>query len=117
LWLARCAQRKKDAGRGLAQQGAIGKLAAVELPQAVQPMYTLMVYLPQGKILVNADLHSPPEPGVRPAPPTPGMKTLYQNMLKFKLDVAQQVPISGRVGTNEEFLKLVGGNIRPAGSH
>jgi len=80
-------------------------------------MYTLMVYLPQGKILVNADLHSPPEPGVRPAPPTPGMKTLYQNMLKFKLDVAQQVPISGRVGTNEEFLKLVGGNIRPAGSH
>jgi hypothetical protein len=36
------------------------------------------------------------------------MRNLYQNMVKLKLDVAQHVPIEGRVGTNDEFLKLVG---------
>ena len=43
-----------------------------------------------------------------PAAPTAGMLTLYQNMRKYKLDVAQHVPIHGRVGTNEEFVKLLG---------
>ncbi len=36
------------------------------------------------------------------------MRTLYQNMRKQKLDVAQHVPIHGRIGTNDEFLKIVG---------
>jgi hypothetical protein len=40
--------------------------------------------------------------------PTAGMRTLYENMRKQKLDVAQHVPIHGRVGTNDEFLKIVG---------
>jgi hypothetical protein len=68
----------------------------------------LMAYLPKEKILVNADLYSPPQPGAEPGAPTPGMRTLYRNMLKLKLDVAQHVPIHGRVGTNDEFLKIVG---------
>jgi hypothetical protein len=68
----------------------------------------LMAYLPKEKILVNADLYSPPEQGKPPAPPTPGMRTLHQNILKLKLDVAQHVPIHGRAGTNDEFLKVVG---------
>ena len=68
----------------------------------------LMVYLPKEKILVNADLYSPPAQGAAPATPTPGMRTLYQNMLMLKLDVAQHVPIHGRVGTNDEFVKLIG---------
>jgi len=29
-------------------------------------------------------------------------------MRKQKLDVAQHVPIHGRAGTNDEFLKIVG---------
>jgi hypothetical protein len=29
-------------------------------------------------------------------------------MVKLKLDVEQHVPIHGRVGTNAEFLKIVG---------
>ncbi len=70
----------------------------------------LMAYLPKEKILINADLYSPPQPGAQPPVPTPGMKTLYQNMLKLKLDVAQHVPIHGRVGTNDEFVKIVGDN-------
>jgi L-ascorbate metabolism protein UlaG (beta-lactamase superfamily) len=67
----------------------------------------LVAYLPKEKILLNADLYSPPAPGAQPTAPTPGMRTLYQNMLKLKLDVAQHVPIHGRVGTNDEFLKSV----------
>ncbi len=67
----------------------------------------LMAYLPKEKILINADLYSPPAPGAPLPTPTAGMRTLYQNMRKQKLDVAQHVPIHGRVGTNDEFLKIV----------
>ena len=46
-------------------------------------------------------------PGAQlPTAPTPGQKTLCQNMLKLKLDVAQHVPIHGRVRSNEEFLRM-----------
>ena len=67
----------------------------------------LMVYLPKEKILVNADLYTPPAAGSQAPAPTIAMRTLYQNMLKLKLDVAQHVPIHGRVGTNDEFVKIV----------
>ena len=47
-----------------------------------------------------------PAQGAQPAAPTPGMRTLYQNMLMLKLDVPQHVPTHGRVGTNDEFMKM-----------
>jgi L-ascorbate metabolism protein UlaG (beta-lactamase superfamily) len=65
----------------------------------------LMAYLPHEKILINADLYSP---GAQPPAPTAGMRTLYQNMLKQKLDVALHVPVHGRVASNDEFLKILG---------
>ena len=68
----------------------------------------LMVYLPKEKILINADLYSPPAEGAPMPKPTAAMRTLYQNMLKQKLDVVRHVPIHGRIGTNDEFLKIVG---------
>ncbi len=68
----------------------------------------LMAYLPKEKMLINADLYSPPAPGAPPPAPTPGMRTLFQNMRKQKLDVAQHVPLHGRVGSNDDFLKIVG---------
>lgn len=68
----------------------------------------LMAYLPKEKILINADLYSPPAPGAPLPVPTAAMKTLYQNMQKQKLDVTEHVPIHGRAGTNDEFLKIVG---------
>lgn len=68
----------------------------------------LMAYLPKEKILINADLYSPPAPGAPLPVPTAAMKTLYQNMRKQKLDVTEHVPIHGRAGTNDEFLKIVG---------
>lgn len=67
----------------------------------------LMAYLPKEKILINADLYSPPLEGALPAA-TAGMRTLYQNMRKQKLEVERHVPIHGRVGSNDEFLKIVG---------
>jgi glyoxylase-like metal-dependent hydrolase (beta-lactamase superfamily II) len=67
----------------------------------------LIAYLPKEKILFNADLYSPPAQGATPAPPTPSTRTLYQNIRKLKLDVAQHAPAHGRVGTHEEFVKLV----------
>jgi glyoxylase-like metal-dependent hydrolase (beta-lactamase superfamily II) len=68
----------------------------------------LVAYLPKEGILVNADLYSPPVPG-GPAPaPNPNMTALNQTMQRLKLTVTQHVPIHGRVGTNEEFLKIMG---------
>ncbi|HEY7387114.1 MAG TPA: MBL fold metallo-hydrolase [Bryobacteraceae bacterium] len=66
----------------------------------------LMAYLPGEKILVNADLYSPPQ-GVELPAPTAGMKTLYENIKKQRLEVAQHVPLHGRPGTNDEFLKIL----------
>jgi glyoxylase-like metal-dependent hydrolase (beta-lactamase superfamily II) len=71
----------------------------------------LVAYLPQQKILVNADLYSPPAPGAPPPAVTPNMTTLNQNIQRLRLDVAQHVPIHGRVGTNDEFVTILG---RPA---
>ena len=68
----------------------------------------LIAYLPKEKILFNADLYSPPAQGAPTPAPTAGMRTLNQNILKLKLDVAQHVPAHGRAGTHEEFLKIVG---------
>jgi L-ascorbate metabolism protein UlaG (beta-lactamase superfamily) len=71
----------------------------------------LIAYLPKEKILINADLYSPPAPGAPMPAPTAAMRTLYQNMRKQKLDVTQHVPIHGRVGSNDEFLKIVGQSV------
>jgi glyoxylase-like metal-dependent hydrolase (beta-lactamase superfamily II) len=69
----------------------------------------LIAYLPKEKILFNADLYSPPAQGAQPAPPTPGMRTLDQNIRRLKLDVMQHAPAHGRVGTQEEFIRIVAG--------
>ena len=68
----------------------------------------LMVYLPKEKILINADLYSPPAPGAQPPVISPGMLTLYQNMRKYELDVTQQVGLHGSTSSNADFLKIIG---------
>jgi glyoxylase-like metal-dependent hydrolase (beta-lactamase superfamily II) len=66
----------------------------------------LLVYLPKEKILINADLYSPPAPNAAPAPASAATMNLRQNVDRLKLDVAQHAPIHGRVGTQDEFMKL-----------
>jgi L-ascorbate metabolism protein UlaG (beta-lactamase superfamily) len=67
----------------------------------------LLAYMPKEKILLNADLYSPPAQGAPPAPPTIAMRTLQLNIAKLKLDPQRHVPIHGRVGTHAEFMSLV----------
>jgi glyoxylase-like metal-dependent hydrolase (beta-lactamase superfamily II) len=66
----------------------------------------LVAYLPKEKILINADLYGPPAPNAAPAPATAAARNLRDNIVRLKLDVAQHVPIHGRVGTHDEFMKL-----------
>jgi glyoxylase-like metal-dependent hydrolase (beta-lactamase superfamily II) len=70
----------------------------------------LIAYLPKERILFNSDLYTPPAQGATPpSTPTPGMRTLAQNIRKLKLAPAQHAPGHGRVGTHEEFLAIVAG--------
>ena len=67
----------------------------------------LVAYLPTEKILINADLYSPPVVDVQ-QPPGLARSTavLNENVKRLKLDVRQHVPIHGRPGTHEEFVKI-----------
>ena len=69
----------------------------------------LIAYLPKEKLLVNADLYSPPAQGAQPpATPTAGSVVLNQNIQRLKLDVVQHVPIHGQPGSAQQFAQIVG---------
>jgi hypothetical protein len=68
----------------------------------------LIVYLPTEKILINADLYSPPVAG-QPAPAvTPSITSLNNNIQRLKLDVMRHVPIHGTVGSHSDFVRIAG---------
>lgn len=68
----------------------------------------LVAYLPTERILINADLYSPPAAGAKPpAAPNASMLTLRQNIQRFGLDVARHVGIHGAVGSHQDFLAIV----------
>jgi glyoxylase-like metal-dependent hydrolase (beta-lactamase superfamily II) len=68
----------------------------------------LMAYLPQSKILVNADLYSPPPQGGNLANVGENAIVLFRNVKRLKLDVAQHVPIHGNPGPEADFERIVG---------
>ena len=69
----------------------------------------LVAYLPTEKILINADMYSPPAQGASPpATLPPSLVTFSNNLRRLRLDVSQHVPIHGRVGTHAEFMKIAG---------
>ena len=68
----------------------------------------LMVYLPKEKILLNADLYSPPAQGAPTPTPNANMRSLQQNIQRLKLDVALHVPIHGQPGPGDQFTQIVG---------
>jgi glyoxylase-like metal-dependent hydrolase (beta-lactamase superfamily II) len=70
----------------------------------------LIVYLPKERILINADLYTPPAQGAQPPAPNANMRTLRQNIQRLKLDVAQHVPIHGQPGPMTQFMQIVGTN-------
>jgi glyoxylase-like metal-dependent hydrolase (beta-lactamase superfamily II) len=67
----------------------------------------LVVYLPQSKILVNADLYSPPPQGGTLANVNENAVALFNNVKRLKLDVAQHVPIHGNPGPQADFDRIV----------
>jgi hypothetical protein len=67
----------------------------------------LIVYLPAEKMLVNADLYAAPAPGDPPPVPDASMRTLFDNIQRLSLDVAQHVGIHGAPGTHSDFLKTL----------
>jgi hypothetical protein len=68
----------------------------------------LIAYLPQSKILVNADLYSPPPQGGNLANVNANAVALFKNVKRLALDVAQHVPIHGNPGGNADFDRIVG---------
>src|SRR5215468_4850774 len=69
----------------------------------------LVAWLPQEKILVNADLYSPPpEGGNPPVPVNNNAVVFFNNVKRLKLDVARHVPIHGNPGPQADFERIVG---------
>ena len=74
----------------------------------------LVVYLPAERILINADLYTPPAAGAPlPSPPPEGAIAIGQIIRQHNLNVAQHVPIHGQPGSHEQFLKILGNATRP----
>jgi hypothetical protein len=68
----------------------------------------LLAYLPKQKILVNADMYTPPAPGTTPpAQAMQGVAALAQNIQRLKLDVLQHATLHGMSPSpNDAFVKL-----------
>jgi glyoxylase-like metal-dependent hydrolase (beta-lactamase superfamily II) len=68
----------------------------------------LIAYFPKERILVNADLYTPPAQGAQAPPPNASMRALAANIRRLRLDVERHVPIHGQPGPAEQFMKIVG---------
>ncbi len=69
----------------------------------------LMAYLPTEKILIEADVFTPPAPGAQPpATPPAAAANLYDNVKAHALDVTTIAPLHGRVTLWGDFLRFVG---------
>src|SRR5262249_20889091 len=68
----------------------------------------LIVYLPKAKIVINADMYGPPAAGGSLPFVSANAVSLYRNIKRLKLDVAQHVPIHGNPGSQADFERIVG---------
>jgi glyoxylase-like metal-dependent hydrolase (beta-lactamase superfamily II) len=69
----------------------------------------LMAYLPQSRILVQADAYTPlPEGAAPPATPNPFHVMLHDNIQRLGLQVDQIAPLHGRAVPFSEFLRTMG---------
>jgi len=68
----------------------------------------LMAYLPREKILIEADVYTPPAPGAAmPATPPAAAVNLYDNIKGYKLDVTTIAGLHGRAVPWGDFLRFV----------
>jgi len=73
----------------------------------------LIAYLPQSKILINADMYAPPAAGASLPFVGEGAIALFYNIFWYSLDVAQHVPIRGNPGSHTGFEEIVGPALEP----
>src|SRR5688572_15782336 len=68
----------------------------------------LLAYLPKQKLMINADMYTPPAPGTTPpSQAMQGVAALANNIQRLKLDVVQHATLHGMSPSpNEAFLKL-----------
>lgn len=69
----------------------------------------LIAYLPTERILINADLYSPPASGAQPPSANANMRSLSQNIQRLNLHVERHVGVHGQVGSHADFMGIVGG--------
>jgi glyoxylase-like metal-dependent hydrolase (beta-lactamase superfamily II) len=67
----------------------------------------LIVYLPKEKIVVEADLYTPPTQGEPPAAINASNRTFQRALQSLKLNVETIVPIHGRSGSMAEFTQFM----------
>ena len=69
----------------------------------------LMAYLPAERILIEADLFTPPPPDAPPpSQPSAAQVALYENVMAYGLDPSTIAPLHGRTVPWSEFLAIVG---------
>ena len=68
----------------------------------------LIAYLPTERILINADLYSPPAPGAQAPAVNANMRSLAANIRRLNLNVDRHVGIHGGVASQQDFLAIVG---------
>jgi hypothetical protein len=76
--------------------------------------FFIVAYLPAERILINADLYSPPAAGAEgPSTPPEGMVALGHIIRENNLNVTTHVPIHGQPGSHEQFAKILNGKAPP----
>lgn len=69
----------------------------------------LIAYLPKDKLIVEADLFTPPAAGAAaPNPPSPYTLSLVEGLERLKLDYDKILPLHGRLTNKAELMKAVG---------
>ncbi len=70
----------------------------------------MLGYLPKQKVLIEADLFTPSNPGAGPQPPVAlnFANELYDNLQRLKLDITTIAPLHGRVVPYTDMLKTLG---------
>ncbi len=74
----------------------------------------LMVYLPAERLLIEADVYSPPALNATTVPPAPFAANLVQNIERLGLQVDRIVPIHGRVVSMSDLRAAVNSAQAPA---
>jgi glyoxylase-like metal-dependent hydrolase (beta-lactamase superfamily II)/ketosteroid isomerase-like protein len=74
----------------------------------------LMVYLPAEKLLIEADVYSPPALNATTVPPAPFAANLVENIDRLGLKVDRIVPIHGRVVPMSDLRAAINPSANPA---